>query len=315
MAKHQIWDSEGNLIYEEELPDAPALLMEHWKDVREYGAKCDKATLDTQAVQDTVNSLIGVGGVVFIPYGTVWKYRNITHPDEVLIMDYSGYDWDERDWTGQLKFITKTVSPETKNANEFKIISHYHPAVILDIVGATKGYRSSVVWRREGKGYWQIADDPPNNGLAELHIQQLRNQNGEFIDATRMSMCEQGVGVMRLHPEFPLDIRGATRVEGNPATIILKSLLSDTLVKKFIRLGTYTNDFEIWNSADTVKILTITNAGNAQFSCGVSGGAFTSDKRPAANSVKLGTSIFDSTLNKPIWSNGTQWVDAIGNVV
>jgi hypothetical protein len=37
--------------------------------------------------------------------------------------------------------------------------------------------------------------------------------------------------------------------------------------------------------------------------------------RPAANSVPAGTLMYDSTLGKPIWSNGTNWHDASGAVV
>lgn len=38
-------------------------------------------------------------------------------------------------------------------------------------------------------------------------------------------------------------------------------------------------------------------------------------KRPAANSVSTGSHIYDTTLNKPIWSDGTNWRDAAGLVV
>jgi hypothetical protein len=37
--------------------------------------------------------------------------------------------------------------------------------------------------------------------------------------------------------------------------------------------------------------------------------------RPAADSVPAGTQIYDSTLLKPIWSNGTVWHDASGATV
>lgn len=37
--------------------------------------------------------------------------------------------------------------------------------------------------------------------------------------------------------------------------------------------------------------------------------------RPAATSVPTGTHIFDSNLNKPIWSTGAVWVDASGAAV
>ena len=43
--------------------------------------------------------------------------------------------------------------------------------------------------------------------------------------------------------------------------------------------------------------------------------ATTTSGRPAANSVSPGTPMFDTTLGKPIWSNGADWVDSSGTVV
>lgn len=37
--------------------------------------------------------------------------------------------------------------------------------------------------------------------------------------------------------------------------------------------------------------------------------------RPAATAVPVGESYFDSTLGVPVWSNGTDWVDATGATV
>lgn len=39
----------------------------------------------------------------------------------------------------------------------------------------------------------------------------------------------------------------------------------------------------------------------------------TTDKRPAFNNIRTGFQYFDTTLGKPIWYNGTEWVDATGN--
>lgn len=43
--------------------------------------------------------------------------------------------------------------------------------------------------------------------------------------------------------------------------------------------------------------------------------AFTTATRPTASSVGAGAMIFDTTLNKPIWSDGTNWKDASGTTV
>ena len=37
--------------------------------------------------------------------------------------------------------------------------------------------------------------------------------------------------------------------------------------------------------------------------------------RPSAATAKAGAMIFDSTLGKPLWSNGSAWVDATGTPV
>lgn len=37
--------------------------------------------------------------------------------------------------------------------------------------------------------------------------------------------------------------------------------------------------------------------------------------RPLVADVLTGTEIFDTTLGRPLWSNGSTWVDAMGNAV
>jgi hypothetical protein len=44
-------------------------------------------------------------------------------------------------------------------------------------------------------------------------------------------------------------------------------------------------------------------------------GAGATASRPNASAVGAGAQWFDTTLNKPIWSDGTRWRDAVGNVV
>lgn len=44
-------------------------------------------------------------------------------------------------------------------------------------------------------------------------------------------------------------------------------------------------------------------------------GAYATTGRPSASAVGAGAHIFDSTLNRPIWSTGSAWVDAMGTAV
>ena len=39
----------------------------------------------------------------------------------------------------------------------------------------------------------------------------------------------------------------------------------------------------------------------------------TTSERPITNSI--GCQYFDTTLSKPIWHNGTKWVDSLGTIV
>jgi len=43
--------------------------------------------------------------------------------------------------------------------------------------------------------------------------------------------------------------------------------------------------------------------------------SFTTGSRPAAATAGVGAMIFDSTLGKPVWSDGTDWKDATGTTV
>jgi hypothetical protein len=39
------------------------------------------------------------------------------------------------------------------------------------------------------------------------------------------------------------------------------------------------------------------------------------EDRPYLTSLQAGATVIDTTLGKPIWWNGTKWVDATGNAV
>lgn len=41
----------------------------------------------------------------------------------------------------------------------------------------------------------------------------------------------------------------------------------------------------------------------------------TTEERPSFDSIRIGFQYFDTTLEKPIWYNGTEWVDATGTSV
>lgn len=40
----------------------------------------------------------------------------------------------------------------------------------------------------------------------------------------------------------------------------------------------------------------------------------TTSARPGANKVEVGTMFYDTTLSRPVWSDGTNWRDSAGLV-
>lgn len=79
------------------------------------------------------------------------------------------------------------------------------------------------------------------------------------------------------------------------------------------------NDLYIRDMAGAVMALQfITGAGvtgQAKFSGTVKTGAAATASRPSASTAGAGAMFYDTTLGKPIWSNGTAWTDATGTVV
>lgn len=52
----------------------------------------------------------------------------------------------------------------------------------------------------------------------------------------------------------------------------------------------------------------------ARLGTGVQVGTFTTAGRPSAATAGAGCMIFDTTLGRPVWSNGTSWVDPVASV-
>ena len=120
------------------------------------GIVSDKTTDNTSAVNEFIATLTAPD-LVYIPINTKWNYNLITHPYDVTIIDESTYDWDLDMWTGQVKEIVNSSSPETKNANEKQFVAPYHPAYVIDNRDETG--RTSYIHRRNGKGMWQEMSD------------------------------------------------------------------------------------------------------------------------------------------------------------
>ena len=118
--------------------------------------KDDKITDNTSAIQTIINGLT-LPNTIFIPKNVRWNYSNITHPNELIILDSSRYDARNNFWGAQRKVYAKTESPGTKNANEEVYLAPYHPALVIDNVGGgTEERRASTIYRQDGTSMWRV---------------------------------------------------------------------------------------------------------------------------------------------------------------
>jgi hypothetical protein len=112
--------------------------------------------------------------------------------------------------------------------------------------------------------------------------------------------------------------------------------VTDTLTFDMVKAGSGTNvDPIILSGNVTLKLQQLTDVNDPQGGplngevavyVGTSGSGghwefrapfppYTTAGRPAATTVPIGGTYFDTTLNKPGWSNGTNWRDATGTAM
>ena len=70
-----------------------------------------------------------------------------------------------------------------------------------------------------------------------------------------------------------------------------------------------TADLTQWQDSAGTVLAKITTAG------AIKALAVATGSRPSASTVGAGAQIYDTTLSKPIWSDGTVWRDAMGTSV
>jgi hypothetical protein len=165
---------------------------------KDFGAIADfgttPAATNNVAINIALASLSANGGILTIQKGTKWgPYSSMTIPAEVEILDFSGWDYVNSQWTGQIKYLLKTASPGTKNANEFQVVAPYHPAVIIDNVGdgATE-QRSSLVFRHNGVTDWQFGPGASNDRI--LRIAFTGTYAGAVTSGTNVFAIDQSSG-------------------------------------------------------------------------------------------------------------------------
>ncbi len=146
------------------------------KNVIECGAVADRVTDNTSIISDCIDELNlintingdNLGWELFIPRNVLWDFDLLQNlPDDYVIYDHSTFDWqrpaphNDTYWTAQTKRIIRTSNPGMKNANEFILISDYHPGIIIDNLynyadPASEDFQASLLFSSSGDRKWRI---------------------------------------------------------------------------------------------------------------------------------------------------------------
>ncbi|WP_422529153.1 hypothetical protein [Serratia fonticola] len=121
------------------------------------GGYNDKKTDNTKILQSIIDNIDS--GYIVIEYGCKWKPSAIAFKNELIILDYSGYDEINDKWGGHIKIRSQTSRPDSKNAHELIYQAPYHPAVIVDNTddsGFPGGKRCSVILRYKNSLEWRL---------------------------------------------------------------------------------------------------------------------------------------------------------------
>lgn len=155
--------------------------------VKSDGATGDRSTNDSQAVMNTLTRAAATTGfkMVYIPDGVLWDYDSdpgdgggtikSRHPDNVVIVDDSGYDWDHAEFSG----LRKVVSVALSNDGSLFFPDHdmnvkdRHPANSLNVISSASDAeilsdpsvgRASYVVMRDWVTRWLWGLDPGSDG-------------------------------------------------------------------------------------------------------------------------------------------------------
>lgn len=111
------------------------------------------------------------------------------------------------------------------------------------------------------------------------------------------SIITPAIGEQWYVERFDMEWRLAGRIPHNDATLNIEPVAGQ------VSVGSATGPLEL-NSGSTINVNAPLNTKSVATTA-----------RPDPTSLPAGTQIYDSTLGKPIWSNGTVWHDAVGTTV
>jgi hypothetical protein len=327
-------------------PSNSAVGLSAYTDVVDFGASPDKSHEENkQALQDAIAHVDAQGGgVIIVPVTVEYGYKRndvSTHPDftntdsNIHVIDYSIGVTEASNPLArvgmQVRNFSSTEGDETNgqhDGNTFWFMGKWHPALMIMHNDETaNNRRASIFFGNRGTVTWGIGQGTNTiNGGTDDQLSDFKiagNKVAGSPSLTTMFTIKKisgffGWNVGSPSKEFHFVGRQANTdfliqqgKAGGDVNLIMKTK-SHT---RTFNLEEDNGDLIITKSDGTSPAVRISANGNASFENGVSGGAFNSSNLPAAASVKVGTMIFHTELNKPLWSNGTNWVDAAGNSI
>lgn len=215
-----------------------------------FGAVADFSTDNTAAIQTALNSFGVNGGTLVINKGVKWNPSSITFPNEVNVWDYSGWDQAHSQWTAQQKIYMKTASPGTKNADEFQILSDWHPAVVLDNTSdGSVAKNASLVLRQQGVFKWLVGKGVGNDNTFLIGGNDgLGNITNRFsiLDTTG----EVGIGGVPTAGKKLL-VYGSTQM-GIAGSIDATLLMLNATNDSYLNISTTGTSSQIWSTYSAI---------------------------------------------------------------
>lgn len=317
-----------------------------YTDIMDFGASPAKSQQENkQALQDAIAYADSRGGgIVVVPVNIQYGYSRKdvnTHPDltntsnNMFVIDYSvgntPYSNPKARDGMQVRYFSKTTGDETNgqhDGNTTWIHGNWHPALMIMHNSATaNNRRASIFFGNRGVVSWGIGqgantiEGGTDDQLSDFKISG--NKVAGSPSLTTMFTINKITGYFGWNVSIPkkefhfsgrqadTDFMIEQGKAGGGVNLIMKTMSHSRAFK----LEEANGDLIITKTDGTGMAVRLSADGNASFANGVSGGAFNSSNLPSASSVAAGTMIFHKDLNKPLWSSGSGWVDALGNPI
>lgn len=301
-----------------------------------FGASTDNTNAENKTVLQAAITLCDVdgGGVVEVPWPICYGYVKTdvsTHPDfsgvdnDMMVEDrglgasYSAFPPAKEGWQERLFYYTKQTDPVGQHdGNGFGISANWHPYIWLDNAGqyadvgdpsrtASDNLRTSIFYAHLGHPIWQV-------GMGQAKVGDVA-----FDDMYHYAIAAfSSDGTPRHTPYLVNYLTGAVNYSVGSVTTQAahwfkhEPMVTNSFPTMLIENGTGDVTLTMRNSAGSdPDVSVLNNDGCWDFKAPVI--CRVTSTRPTG--VPVGTQIYDASLGIPIWWNGSNWMNAIGNAV